>query len=117
LESLADHAVFDLLEAHPERKQIARVSRRAGPLEREVLALDLPFPSRENAGALDQILELADISREIVSPQIFERVGGQVRERALLKQQEVLHEGRNVLPPLAQRHEPDRKHVEAVVEI
>jgi hypothetical protein len=79
------------------------------------------WPAREDQGALDHVLELAHISRPVIGGE-----GGHGRLRHLLdvpaefplaQADEVPHEDRNVLPPIAEWGHGDREHAQAVVQV
>ena len=96
-----------------------RLDRRA-QLGREVLGRE-HGAARERDGALDAVLELADVPGPRVVHQQHHRLVGDVRDRLLVAfgvvTEEVLGEERNVLAPLAQGRERNRHHLQAVEEV
>jgi hypothetical protein len=64
-----------------------------------------PRPRTEHGGALDDVLELADVARPVVLEEQVERVGRQLEVRLLVLAavlvEEVLHEERDVVLALA----------------
>ncbi|EWS52847.1 hypothetical protein X551_04363 [Methylibium sp. T29] len=103
--------------------------QRAVALEREQAAVDLlaaeeqvhgvdgALVGRQHHAALHQVLELADVARPVVGQHRVDRAAGEAAHApavALVELvQEVVHEHRDVLAPLAQRRHPHRQHVEA----
>jgi len=71
--------------------------------------------------ALDDVLQLPDVTREGVAHEQLQGVGGDpldlLAELPGVFLDEVLHEKRDVLPALAQRGDVDRDHVEPEVQI
>ena len=78
-------------------------------------------PAREDHGALDQVLQLADVARPVVARQRLHRLGRDRLDRLLHPPRELLrevaHQHRDVLAPLAQRRHVDREDVEPVEEV
>src|SRR5438876_10495123 len=80
-----------------------------------------PVPAAEHEGPLYDVLQLADVARPAVGLEDRERLRrhaahapADVRRQA---PDEVCHEERDVLPPLAKRREMDRDHVQAIEEV
>src|SRR5690606_19762978 len=75
----------------------------------------------ERDGALDQVLELADVARVVVGEQPVERLGRDAVEVALHLAVEAIEEAldqqRDVLGAVPQRRQHDPDHVEAKVEV
>ena len=78
-------------------------------------------PAREDHRALDEVFQLADVSRPVIRRQRLHRLGRDRVDalvhapRKLLR--EVTHERRDVFLAIAERGIHDRKDVQAVVEI
>src|SRR5205823_1718002 len=76
-------------------------------------------PARHDHRAFDHVLELADVARPVVGARPLDETrrdaveGAAELARGLGR--EVLHQARNVVAPLAQRRDRDRKDVEPVI--
>src|SRR6267143_682847 len=116
LQRLLDETLLDLVEAQAEREKLGRVRGQPRLPDREMPALYFSG-ARENACALDQVLELAYVSGEFVRAEMVQRVGCDLLQRALLLLQEKLDQLGDILAPLTQRHQTDREDIEAVVQI
>src|SRR5207247_2503486 len=80
-----------------------------------------PVTAAEHEGPLYDVLQLADVARPAVGLEDRERLRRHAAYGpAELRRQapdEVCHEERDVLPPLAERREMDRDHVQAIEEV
>ena len=89
------------------------VGRQVGELQ--------PVPLAQDEGVLEDVLELPHVAGEVVRHQQAEDFGVDAADRlpldAIEPGDEVIHEQRDVLPPLAQRRDLDPHHVDAVVEV
>src|SRR5262249_48056772 len=75
----------------------------------------------EEHGALDHVLQLADVAAGAVPRERGERVGGDRRHRALqdtaVLGEKVLDQERDVAGPLVQRRQPDAEHTQPEVQV
>src|SRR5690606_28985669 len=77
-------------------------------------------PASENQRALEDVLKLAHVARPVVGlkPRDIRLRDANVRAALTARpRKEMLHEQRNVLRPLAQRHGSDRKDAEPVIQV
>ena len=102
---------------------VSCVGRRSGPRRDVVgqIALAERVAARQDDGALDDVLQLADVARPRVVHEAVERAARRLQARpAVLRAveaEEVVDEERNVLAPSAQGRRGDRDDVEAVEEV
>ena len=106
-----------------QRRPRARPARGLvvdGEVEREIVEADHRADGQSHA-ALDHVLELTDIARPVVGGQRRQRAAGDAAHVLLelprVLANEVLHQGGNILFPIAQRRDGESGHVEPVVEI
>src|SRR5437660_4848564 len=100
----------------------AMVANRGFPAPREVVERHLERPAAgKDHRALDQVRELADVPGPSVPTERVQRLARDDLHPAVHGTREpldeVAHQGRNVLGPLAERRGMDREHVQPVVEI
>src|SRR5688572_13317464 len=125
LERAPDERALELLDALVERPDVRVVAvepAARGPrlAERELARLDLRAGA-EHDRALDRVLELADVAAPLVPHQEVERaVRQRLRPLARLLAvllEEVCGQRRDVLAALVERRDPQRDHVQPVVEV
>ena len=101
-----------------ERRLLAVGHRRAGS---ESVRQAQHAVRTHHDRALDQVAELAHVAGPVVALERRQRLGGHLADRPsearALAAREVLDEERDVLATLAQRRQPDRDDVQAVVEV
>src|SRR6266542_2535184 len=126
-ERLLDDEALHLFYGRPDRDD-DRARRRPGAARglrapdglRQVLLVH-ELASREHHGALDRVLELADVPGPAVALERRERRRGEPRERLRVlpgqPSQERAREERNVLAPIAERREPHRHDVQPVEQV
>src|SRR5258705_3757492 len=116
LQRLLDEALLDLIETQAEGEKLGRVRRQSRVPDRKTRSLYFS-PARDDARALDEVLQLADVTREFIRTEMLERVGRDVLHRSLLLLQKELDQLGDVFAPLPQGHQSDREDIETVIEI
>src|SRR5207245_3627017 len=105
----------------PEGRADLEVEARARALlhaERQAIEADVVLG--EDEGAVDQVLQLAHVAGPIVAAQPVQRGARELLAGIVLlveQREEVLGEQVYVLPPVAQRGQRDREHVEPVEQV
>src|SRR5437016_2825891 len=95
---------------------------RGFPAPGEVVERHLERPAAgKDHRPLDQIRELADVPGPSVPTECIQRLARDDLDPAVhgtrVPLDEIAHQGRNILGPLAERRDMDREHVEPVVEV
>src|SRR5690606_3823027 len=108
--------------------QLALSGQAEGRLVIELLAVEhdvlqvhgLAFIAADHA-ALDEVLQFADVTREVVGEQCVDQAGGEAADLALVQLavtlQEVIHQQRDVFPAFAQARNLDGVNVEPVEQV
>ena len=97
-----------------------RRGRRRWRHQREMLGRDEP-PVAENRRPLEDVAQLADVARPVVLNQqaacLTRDPAGRPAESPRDVGQERLAQRQDVVTPVTQRWQPDREHIEAVIEV